>query len=237
MLRADCAAKRLGDRQVLTAATLSATSGSVTGLLGRLGEGKSTLLKICAGVDTPDGGWIELDGIQYIRPQLHILAGRGMFYLADSGNLASSLSVRQHFDAVKRRYPETRVDDAIESMQLGQLLDSRPGAMSGGERRRSEIGLALARAPKCLIADEPFRGLDPIVCEMVGTGLRRLAANGCAVVVSGHEVRTLAPYLDSVVWLTSGTTQPLGDSAQAWQNERFRREYLGPLTPQASSFR
>lgn len=237
MLHADCIAKRLGDRQVLTAATLKASRGSVTGLLGRMGEGKSTLMNICAGLETPDGGWIELDGIQYIRPRLHVLADRGMFYLADSGNLASSLTLKEHFEALKRRYPETRVDDGIESMKLGQLLDSRPGSMSGGERRRSEIGLALARAPKCLIADEPFRGLDPLVCEIVGSGLRRLAANGCAVVVSGHEVRALAPYLDSIVWLTSGTTELLGEPGEAWQNERFRREYLGPQAPQASSLR
>ncbi len=237
MLHADCIARRLGDRQVLTAATLRADCGSVTGLLGRMGEGKSTLMRICAGLDTPDGGWVELDGIQYIRPRLHELARRGLYYLADSGNLASTLNLRQHFDALKRRFSSAPTVDAIESMQLEQLLGSRPGAMSGGERRRSEIGLALARAPKCLIADEPFRGLDPLVCEIVGNGLRRLAANGCAVIVSGHEVRTLAPYLDSVIWLTSGTTELLGDSAQAWQNERFRREYLGPLTPQASSAR
>ncbi|MBA3404760.1 MAG: hypothetical protein H0U13_08775 [Gemmatimonadaceae bacterium] len=138
---------------------------------------------------------------------------------------------------MKRRFSGAAIPDAIASMQLEQLLDSRPGAMSGGERRRCEIGLALARSPKCLIADELFRGLDPLVCEIVGRGLRQLAANGCAVLVSGHEVRALAAYLDSVVWLTSGTTHLLGGPAQALENERFRREYLGPQTPHASSLR
>ena len=237
MLHADCIARRLGGRQILSAATLTAEGGTVTGLLGRMGEGKSTLLKICAGLDAPDGGWIELDGVQYIEPRLHELARRGLYYLADLGNLASALTVRQHFDAVKRRFSGAAFSDAIAYMQLEQLLDSRPGAMSGGERRRSEIGLALARAPKCLIADELFRGLDPLVCEIVGRGLQQLAANGCAVLVSGHEVRALAPYLDSVVWLTSGTTHLLGAPAQALENERFRREYLGPVTPHASSLR
>lgn len=229
MLHADCIAKRLGSQQILTAATLKAERGTITGLLGRIGAGKSTLMKICAGLDSPDGGWVKFYGTQYIRPRLHQLARLGLYYLADSRNLASSLSVRQNFEAIQRRYSETIADEAIESMQLGHLLDSRPGSMSGGERRRAEIGLALARAPKCLIADEPFRGLDPLICEIVGNGFRRLAGSGCAVVVSGHEVRALVPYLDSIVWLTSGTTHQLGAPGDAWQDERFRREYLGPV--------
>ncbi len=229
LLHADCVAKRFGNRQVLTAATLNAGAGMITALLGRMGEGKSTLFKICAGLDSPDGGWVRFDGIQYHRARLPELSKRGLFHLADSRNLASSLTLGQHFEATERRYSRARADEAIESMQLAQLLDSRPGAMSGGERRRAEIGLALARAPKCLIADEPFRGLDPLICKMVGSALRWLAKTGCAVVVSGHEVHALAPYLDSVIWLSSGTTHHLGTAADAWRSDQFRREYLGPL--------
>ena len=55
----------------------------------------------------------------------------------------------------------------------------------------------------------------------------QLAAEGCGVVVTGHEVRALRPFLDSVTWVTAGTTYPLGTPEEAWKNDRFRREYLG----------
>lgn len=234
MLQADCVALRLGDKQVLTAASLSAEAGTVTGLLGRMGEGKSTLMEVCAGLRVPDAGWIRFDGTQYMRPRLNRLAQRGLFYLADGRNLALGLTLGQHLAALKRRYRQNFVSEAVEFMGLARLLDQKPGSMSGGERRRAEIGLALARAPKCVIADEPFRGLDPLICERVGSGLRQLAENGCAVIISGHEVRALAPYLDCVVWLTAGTTHQLGTPVEAWRNDGFRREYLGPVAAVAA---
>lgn len=227
ILHADSIAKRLGDRKILSAATMTADRGTITGLLGRMGEGKSTLMKICAGLIPPDSGWVRFDGIQYIRPRLHRLSKGGLYYLADSGNLASSLTLRQHMEAVHRRFATAASDESIVLMHLEGLLDSPPGQMSSGERRRAEIGLAIARRPKCLIVDEPFRSLDPLICDMVGSGLRMAARNGCAVIISGHEVRALTPWLDSIVWLTSGTTHHLGSPADAMKNEAFSRDYLG----------
>ena len=111
--------------------------------------------------------------------------------------------------------------------QGGDLLSSRTETLSGGESRRVEIALALVRRPLCLLADEPFRGIDPKVCALLGEGFRSVASQGCAVVITGHEVKMLRPYLDTVTWVTSGTTYPFESSDAAWADESFAREYLG----------
>ncbi|MEO8193857.1 MAG: ATP-binding cassette domain-containing protein [Gemmatimonadales bacterium] len=229
MLHADSIGISFGTRRVLSSARIEASSGEVTGLLGRMGTGKSTLLKVCAGIVQPDSGWVQFDGVRYHRARRTALARRGMFYLGESANLASGMTLRQHFDLVEKRFGAGDREGVIELLAVSDLIDARIESLSTGELRRAEMALALLRRPLCLLADEAFRSLDPIVCETIGTSLRRLAVEGCAVVVTGHEVETLKPFLDSVTWVTSGTTYSLGNVESAWKNERFTREYLGAL--------
>ena len=228
VLHADCIAKSLGGRRVLSAATLRAPAGRVTALLGRMGTGKSTLLKICAGVLAADAGWVAFGGRRQPRPRHAALSAAGLFYLADARNLLDAPSVREQYAFVARRFPAGSLDRATELLCLHELLDRRPPSLSGGERRRAELGLAMLRAPRCLLADEPFRGIDPLAAELVGRALRALARDGCAVVATGHEVPALVPWVDDVVWVTAGTTHALGPPATAWRDDAFRREYLGP---------
>jgi ABC-type lipopolysaccharide export system ATPase subunit len=67
-------------------------------------------------------------------------------------------------------------------------LDQTPLELSGGERRRLEVALACARQPRCLLADEPFAGINPVDADVVADALRALATEGCAIIVTGHEV-------------------------------------------------
>jgi ABC-type lipopolysaccharide export system ATPase subunit len=75
--------------------------------------------------------------------------------------------------------------------------------------------------------DEVFRGIDPIAVDVMGRSLKTLAARGCAIVVSGHEMRAILPIADVVTWVTAGTTYDLGSATDAMANHNFRREYLG----------
>jgi lipopolysaccharide export system ATP-binding protein len=228
ILCADSISRSFAGRRVLSSARLAVEAGQIVGVLGRMGMGKSTLMKICAGVLDADSGWVEFAGQQYQRPRLSMLASRGLFYLAESDNLAGALTVRQHFDLIENRFGSGDRALATEFMNLEQFLNARTDTLSGGETRRVEMALALLRRPLCLIADEPFRSVDPIMCETLGKAFVHLARSGCAVVVTGHEVNALKPYLDCVVWVTSGTTCSLGTTASAWSHDGFRREYLGP---------
>jgi ABC-type multidrug transport system, ATPase component len=191
-----------------------------------MGEGKSTLLKICAGVLQPDFGWVGFLGKQYTRPRLSTLATQGLYNVAAQHNLALDLTVGEHFAIVERRFHGGTTQEVVEMLQLQGLMNSRCGELSGGERQRAQIGVAAARRPLCLLADEPFRGIDPISGELIGKALRVLAAHGCAVLITGHEVSSFFPFVDTVNWLHTGTTLQLG-SIQAWQHDNFKRYYLG----------
>jgi lipopolysaccharide export system ATP-binding protein len=231
ILCADSISRSFSGRRVLSSARLALEPGQVVGVLGRMGMGKSTLMKICAGVLDADSGWVEFAGQQYQRPRLSKLASRGLFYLAETDNLAGALTVRQHFDLIENRYGSGNRALAVEMLKLEPFLNARCDTLSGGETRRAEMALAILRQPLCLIADEPFKSVDPIMCETLGNAFVHLARNGCAVAVTGHEVNALKPFLDSVVWVTSGTTYSLGTTEAAWSHDGFRREYLGPKGP------
>ena len=228
LLVADCIGKRFGGRPVLSAATLRAVPGQVRAMVGRNGAGKSTLLKVAAGVIAPDTGAVHFEGQARLDVKLPWLARRGVFHLPDHDLLSASFAVRDQLQMIRHRYPGGDIEDALEATGVAAAAVRRPHLLSGGERRRAELAAVLVRRPRCLLADEPFRGIDPRDAEVVATVLRRLAADGCAVVVTGHEVHTLLGVSDHVTWCTSGTTYELGPPDAARRAERFCREYLGP---------
>jgi ABC-type multidrug transport system ATPase subunit len=217
--------KRFGGRQVLRDASVWAYPRAVTVLFGRNGEGKSTLLRCGLGLRRADLGVTILDGHRYRRPSLPRLARIGLFFLPDRDLLSPVLTVRAHLPALDR-FEEARPGRLAEALRDPALLDRRPGELSGGERRRAEVGFARARAPAVLVADEPLRGLGPLDAEAVAGYLRTLADEGCAVLVTGHEARALLDVADHVVWMTGGTTHHLGTRDAALVHHQFRAQYL-----------
>ena len=228
LLVADAVGKWFGTRHVLTAATLRAVPGEVRALFGRNGAGKSTLLRIAAGCVPPDSGVVHFAGRAYLRPTLAALARRGLFFLPDHDVLSPSFPVVRQLTLLRRRFDGGDVDEALAVAGIAHVADRRPPSLSGGELRRAEFAAALVRRPACLLADEPFRGVAPRDAEVLTAVLRRLATDGCAVVLTGHEVPTLLAAADHVTWCIGGTTSELGSPAAARAHDAFRREYLGP---------
>jgi len=233
-LVADSIGKSFGARRVLTSASLRVPPGRITALLGRNGCGKTTLLRILTGFVTADWGRVEILGRVHARPAMSRLAPLGLFFLPDRDLLARQWTVRQHFERVARRFGRMDASDAIEITGIGPFLDRTTREISGGERRRAELALALFREPTCLIADEPFHGIAPKDIEDVTAALRSLAARGCGILATGHEVAAMLDAADSVVWMTAGTTHPLGVPGEARMNHAFVRDYLGPHRVDAS---
>jgi lipopolysaccharide export system ATP-binding protein len=227
VLAAESISKSFGHLRVLTAARLSVVAGGITLLAGRNGSGKSTLMRICAGRMAPDQGTVRLDERIWTRAWLHTLAGLGVFYIPDRDILSPSRTVRFHMEVLQQRYGGTSsIQEIAELLKITHCLEREPHEVSGGERRRAEIAMALVRAPRCLVADEPLRGIDPTDRGVILSALRQLADSGSAVLISGHETADLLDTADHVTWVTSGTTYELGSGSAAMRHERFRREYL-----------
>lgn len=229
ILRADSINVRFGHRKVLTSATLRAESGQVTALFGRNGQGKSTLFRVACGLLEPDGGVVQFRGVTHLRPRLSRLARKGLFLLADRDLLIPTLTLRRQFDWFTQQFNCESATKAAALVGLEAQLDRLAVQCSGGERRRAEIALAWMRKPICLLADEPYRGVAPADAEILSKVFRQMAAEGCAVVITGHEVHTILDIADHIVWCTSGTTYELGTPEMAKEHERFRQEYLGHL--------
>ncbi|MEP6492199.1 MAG: ATP-binding cassette domain-containing protein [bacterium] len=227
LLVADCVSKSFRGRRVLSSGSLRAVPGELRVLFGRNGAGKSTLLKIAAGWIQPDSGSVHFDETAYLDARLPTLAERGLFYLPDHDLFSSGFSVRAQLEMIRRQFSGDDVETAAAVVGLAAVLDRRPGQLSGGERRRAEIAAILVRRPRCLLADEPFRGLAPKDAELMTGVLRGLASRGLAVVVTGHEVPTLLAAADHVTWCTAGTTYELGPPGMATAHNEFRRQYLG----------
>lgn len=229
ILTAESVSKSYGSRRILSSATLRAVPGELRVLFGRNGIGKSTLLKIAAGRVSPDGGAVQFDGVAYLTANHADLAARGLFYLPDHDLFSSAFTVRHQLEMMHRQFPGGCIPTAVDRMGIAARIDQRPQSLSGGELRRAELAAVLVRRPKCLLADEPYRGIAPTDTEHLTAVLRELCAAGTAVVVTGHEVPTLLTAADHISWCTSGTTYELGTPSQARAHGAFCREYLGPM--------
>jgi len=225
-LAAESVGKRFGSRWVLRSAGLWASHGTVSVVLGRNGSGKTTILRIAVGRLRADYGIVMFAGERYLRPRLPVLAAQGLFYIPSDRLLCGRFTVREHLAALQHAFPDARADEALTLLGIEPLLDRRTGTLSGGEDRRVTVALALARQPRCLLADEPFTGLMPADVDRLSSAFRELAARGCAIVLTGHEVRPLLAVSDTVYWMTAGTTHLLGTPVEAVRHEQFRREYL-----------
>ncbi len=227
ILVADCVGKRYGEKWVLHSASLRATRGELRALLGRNGAGKSTLLKIAAGLVRADTGTVRFNDATRERPQLTRLAREGLCFVPDYDLLSNAFSIRQHLEFVRHADDRDAIERVADRLGIAALLDNRPRELSSGERRRAEFAFALVRRPTCLLADEPLRNVAPMDGEILLQVCREMARDGCAVVITGHEVPALLAAVDHITWCTSGTTYEMGPPFMARIDERFVRDYLG----------
>jgi lipopolysaccharide export system ATP-binding protein len=227
---ADSFRKSFGSTVVLKAASAWATAGEITVLFGRNGCGKSTLLKCALGAHRAEQGSVHFSGEAIQRPRLWRLAVAGLFYLPDRGLLSRRRSFGVQLDYVTQRFGTTDSQEVADQLEVGSLLSAMPDEMSGGELRRAELTLAIARKPQCLIADEPLAEIEPRDRRIVASMLKDLANSGVAVLITGHEVHDLMALADQIIWMAAGTTHGLGSPEDAMVHDQFRREYLGPST-------
>ena len=227
VLSAEGFSRSFRERRVLVSASLFLSAQNVTAVFGRNGTGKSTLFKLIAGVVRADRGVVRFANRVFERPHLHEMARAGLFYIPERGLLSPLLTLRKQLAFFTTdEQSSTRVREVLELLDLGTLLDHFGSELSPGERIRASFAFALLRAPRCLLADEPFLGIAPLDGERIAAAISQLRATGVAVAITGHEIDTLFELADDIVWLSGGTTHALGSSSTALQNSHFRREYL-----------
>jgi ABC-type lipopolysaccharide export system ATPase subunit len=137
--------------------------------------------------------------------------------------------VRRQLEFVRPPNDPEGIERVADRLTISSLLDARPAELSSGERRRAEVAFAMLRRPACLLADEPLRNISPIDAEALLRVLAEMAREGCAVMITGHEVPAILAAVDHVTWCTAGTTYEMGPPFMARNDERFMRDYLGSV--------
>ncbi|KZD22878.1 molybdenum ABC transporter ATP-binding protein [Tardiphaga sp. 866_E4_N2_1] len=214
MLRVDVF-KQLGEFSVDVAFT---SEGRVTGLFGSSGAGKTSLVSMIAGLVQPDRGIIAVDSdVLYDgSARIHVPPHRRRIgYVFQDARLFPHLSVAQNLDYGRRmnrltRDPaeETRI---TEMLDIGHLLDRRPGGLSGGERQRVALGRALLSQPRLLLLDEPMGALDEERKAEILPYLKRLRdAGDVPMVFVSHDADEMRQLATQVVMLKRGRVAAFG---------------------------
>jgi ABC-2 type transport system ATP-binding protein len=173
-----------GGRRVLHALRFVIAQGSVTGLLGPSGCGKSTLMRSLVGVQRLTSGGVTVAGSEAGSASLRSRVG----YVTQAASVYDDLTVRENLTFFARVLGAggEAVPDAIATVDLADHADQVVGRLSGGQRSRVSLAVALLNSPELLVLDEPTVGLDPVLRRDLWALFHRLADGGAAVFVSSH---------------------------------------------------
>ena len=228
--------KRFGDFVALDDVSVDVRTGQLTALLGPSGGGKSTLLRIIAGLDRADNGTVRIDGADAtsLPPQRRNVGFVFQHYAAFKHlsvyrNVAFGLEVRKRPRAEIRR----RVHELLELVHLDQFSDRLPSQLSGGQRQRMALARALAAEPNVLLLDEPFGALDAKVRKELRDWLRRLHDEvHVTTVFVTHDQEEALEVADELVVINAGRVEQVGGPNDLYDRpaNEFVMEFLGPIT-------
>jgi len=220
-------------RLVIRDVSLELKRGEVVALLGPNGSGKTTCFYNIAGLITPEGGQVLIDGRDVTGLPMYRRARLGIGYLPQEVSIFRGLSVEDNILAVleirisdshKRR---ERLEDLLSEFSITHLRRAPALSLSGGERRRVEIARCLAADPKYLLLDEPFAGVDPIAVGEIRTLVHDLKSRGIGVLITDHNVRETLEIVDRAYILHDGKVLMSGTADEVVRDENVRRVYLG----------
>lgn len=220
-------ARSFGKTPVVVDASLSVPHGSITALVGPNGSGKTTLMLMLASLLAPDRGSIRIAGND---PATQLPAVRAaMGWMPDTLGVWPNLTVREVLTATARMYGlrgplcTTRVEELLDRTGLAPLADQRTSTLSRGQQQRLSLGRSLVHRPRVLLLDEPASGLDPAARSHLRGTLRRLAADGVAILITSHLLEDLEQVADRAIYLRDGrTVDAAGLAAAHGGGERYR---------------
>ena len=221
-------------RPVVVDVSMSVASGEIVGLLGPNGAGKTTCFYMILGLARADAGTIHLGERDLTDAPMHMRARAGLGYLPQEASVFRKLSVADNLLAVAqlrrglaRAEQRGLVESLLEDFRLRHIRNSLGEQLSGGERRRVEIARALACAPRVILLDEPFAGVDPISVADLKNEIRDLAARDLGVLVTDHNVRETLDICDHAYIVSGGKVIAQGTPTEILSNQAVRRVYLG----------
>ena len=228
--------KRFGDFVALDDVSVTIPSGGLTALLGPSGGGKSTLLRIIAGLEEADEGSVVIEGVEATHlPAQKRNVGFVFQHYAAFKHLSVFRNVAFGLEIRKRPKDEirARVQELLELVHLDQFAHRLPSQLSGGQRQRMALARALAVEPSVLLLDEPFGALDAKVRKELRDWLRRLHDEvHVTTVFVTHDQEEALEVADEIVVINEGRVEQIGTPDQLYDEPAndFVMRFLGPVT-------
>ena len=233
ILAAKSISKSFAGRMVLRKIDIHLNKGEMLGLLGSNGAGKSTFMNIILGLLKSDFGDIFLDNAKLTNLAIHERSKLGIAYLPQQTSIFRGLTVYENLLAiaqiVKKNLDEQRevVEKLMAEFSITHLRNVKAVALSGGERRRTEIARCLVNNPKVLLLDEPFAGVDLLSIQDIKSLLLKLQSRGCAVLVTDHNATQLLSVVDRAYVIANGNIVANGTPRQIVNTAEAKKLYFG----------
>jgi phospholipid/cholesterol/gamma-HCH transport system ATP-binding protein len=229
--------KSFGKQRVLDGISFSLARGEILSVLGRSGTGKSVLLRLLIGLDSPDAGSIRMNGMEMTELSGEKLneVRKNIGFLFQQAALYDSLSLLANVEFPLLRHlkstqadPRARAQELLASVGLEKHLEKMPGEISGGMKKRAALARALALDPSIVLFDEPTAGLDPITAAEIGQLIVDLSKQrGMTSIVVTHDMHAAKYFSDRLILLSEGKIVVNGtfEDLQKSENE-FAKRFL-----------
>jgi lipopolysaccharide export system ATP-binding protein len=233
LLEVENLVKSYGGRAVVDHVSYQVDAAEIVGLLGPNGAGKTTSFRITVGMITPEGGRVRFNGEDITGLPMYKRARRGIGYLSQEPSVFQRLSVEQNLMAIcetmrlSRTERHRLVESLLDQFNLTKVRHNPARKISGGERRKLEIGRALITNPKLILLDEPFSGVDPIAVEELQNEIYRLQSRGIAILLTDHNVHETLKVTHRSYVIHEGHVICSGPPAELINDPRAREMYLG----------
>jgi lipopolysaccharide export system ATP-binding protein len=225
--------KTYGKRCVVDDVSLHVEKGEVVGLLGANGAGKTTTFYMIIGLEQPDAGTVRLGDRNLTRLPMYLRARLGLGYLPQEPSVFRKMTAAQNILAVletmglRRRERLKRLEELLEEFGVAHVRNTRGDALSGGERRRTEIARALATEPQYILLDEPFAGIDPKAVDDIQNVIIYLRNRGIGILITDHNVRETLGVTNRAYIMAEGRIFRSGAPKDLTEDPEVRRLYLG----------
>jgi branched-chain amino acid transport system ATP-binding protein len=221
-----------GDSHVLHGVGFRLRAGSLLGLLGRNGAGKTTCMSTIMGFLRPRRGAIALFGEDVAGLAPETIARKGICLVPQGRRVFRSLTVAENLDVARQARDTITRPWSIERVfalfpRLKERHAQLAGSLSGGEQQMLAIGRALMGNPRVLLMDEPSEGLAPQIVAEVGRTIAQLKAEGLSIVLVEQNIKLTLDLADDVVIVNTGAVVFQGTAAETKVNEKVIAQHLG----------